>query len=381
MNRPIRVLHVIPSLARTGGVARFVYTMARNHDESRVHYDFLHHDTHNGKLLNELTYEPELEAMGAKVFYAEKAGLDFGRFVKDVDSFFDRHGCDYDVVHCHMPNAAFCVLRDAKRCGVPVRVLHSHLNNSSDVFWHRVRNAPLIALGKRYLTDRLACGEDAGKYLFGSMPFRIIRNGIDLEEYRYRKDVSLELRNILGIPDGAFVIGCVGRVCEQKNYTFAVNVLEKVLEDCPNARLVIVGDGPDKCALEEYITGRGLDGSVMLLGVRDDVNALYSVFDLLLMPSLYEGLPFTGIEAQAAGLPCVYSTGVPRQSDISGTGTFIPLSEGAASWAGTVVQKVSQSRLTGNTEVMEETGYSALRCAEELMAFYEEAIRRGRRQA
>ena len=133
MNRPIRVLHVIPSLARTGGVARFVYTMARNHDESRVHYDFLHHDTHNGKLLNELTYEPELEAMGAKVFYAEKAGLDFGRFVKDVDSFFDRHGCDYDVVHCHMPNAAFCVLRDAKRCGVPVRVLHSHLNNSSDI--------------------------------------------------------------------------------------------------------------------------------------------------------------------------------------------------------------------------------------------------------
>ena len=114
MNRPIRVLHVIPSLARTGGVARFVYTMARNHNESRVHYDFLHHDTHNGRLLNELTYEPELEAMGAKVFYAEKAGLDFGRFVKDVDSFFDRHGCDYDVVHCHMPNAAFCVLRDAK---------------------------------------------------------------------------------------------------------------------------------------------------------------------------------------------------------------------------------------------------------------------------
>ena len=211
------------------------------------------------------------------------------------------------------------------------------------------------------------------------MPFRIIRNGIDLEEYRYRKDVSLELRNILGIPDSAFVIGCVGRVCEQKNYTFAVNVLEKVLEDYPNARLVIVGDGPDKCALEEYITGKGLDRSVMLLGVRDDVNALYSVFDLLLMPSLYEGLPFTGIEAQAAGLPCIYSTGVPRQSDISGTGTFIPLSEGAASWAGTVVQKVSQSRLTGNTEVMEEKGYSALRCAEELMAFYEEAIRRGRR--
>lgn len=144
---------------------------------------------------------------------------------------------------------------------------------------------------------------------------------------------------------------------------------------------MIVGDGPDKCALEEYIKGKGLDGSVMLLGVRDDANALYSVFDLLLMPSLYEGLPFTGIEAQAAGLPCIYSTGVPRQSDISGTGTFIPLSEGAASWAGTVAQKVSQSRLTGNTEVMEEKGYSALRCAEELMAFYEEAIRRGRRQA
>ena len=119
MNRPIRVLHVVPSLVRTGGVEKFVYTMARNHDESRVHYDFLHHDTHDGKLLNGLTYEPDLKAMGAKIFYAEKANLNLRKFIADIDSFFKHPGRDYDVIHCHMPNAAFRVLKDAERCGVP----------------------------------------------------------------------------------------------------------------------------------------------------------------------------------------------------------------------------------------------------------------------
>lgn len=376
MNRPIRVLHVVPSLARTGGVEKFVYTMARNHDEGRVHYDFLHHDTHDGKLLNELTYEPELKAMGAKIFYAEKANLNLKKFIADIDSFFEQHGHDYDVVHCHMPNAAFRVLRDAKRCGVPIRVLHSHLNNSSDVFWHRVRNAPLIALGKHYLTDRLACGEDAGRYLFGSQPFQIIRNGIDLEEYRYRKDLSLKLRESLGIPEDALVIGNVGRICAQKNHMFAVDVLEEVLRKRADAKLVIVGDGPDRHELEDCISAKGLNESVILLGVRDDVNMLYSMFDLLLMPSLYEGLPFTGVEAQAAGLPCVYSTGVPRETDITGTGRFLELSDGSERWAQAVVEATCVGRLNDNPRLLEERGYSAEANAELLMRHYERLMGR-----
>jgi hypothetical protein len=166
----IKVLEVVPSLSRAAGVARFAYNMALYHDEQRIHYDFLHHAIINGKMMHEKTYDTDLTQRGSKVYTVNYAGASFTRFVKEVGAFFAQHGAEYDIVHCQMPNSAFCVLLDAKHAGVKHRILHSHLNNSSDQFLHRLRNAPLNAIGKMYATDRLACSEDAGKFLFGSKP-------------------------------------------------------------------------------------------------------------------------------------------------------------------------------------------------------------------
>ncbi|MGR4802399.1 glycosyltransferase [Bifidobacterium adolescentis] len=370
-HQPIRVLHVVPSLSKAGGVERFVFNMARFHDENRVHYDFLHHDMHEGKLLTEPTYEHDLQELGSKVYRVENAGKDLLEFSKQVSSFFKEKGEDYDVVHCHMPNTAFWVLRDAFKSGVKIRVQHSHLNTSSDVFLHRLRNAPLIALGKPYITDCVACSQEAGRYLFGSRSFMVINNGIPLEQFKYDSQVRYQVRSSFGIEQDAPVIGCVGRFVSQKNFPFAVRVFAKFHEAFPDSKMLILGDGDGRADLEKVIMSEHLSDAVILAGVREDIDKLYSAMDVFFMPSLYEGLPVSAVEAQAAGLPCVYSTKVPKETDITGTGTFLSLDAELEKWVYAFERNVNSGRLMNNPVILEQRGYSARANAELLMRHYE----------
>lgn len=375
-NNPIRILQVVPSLNRSAGVARVVYNWNRFHDENRVHFDFLHHSSRNGVLLHNKRYDEELKAVGSEVFTVNYAADDLKRFIREVHEVFEKVGADYDIVHCHMPNSAFCVLREAELVGIEHRVLHSHLNNSSDKFLHRLRNAPLNAIGKHYATDYIACSDDAGRFLFGSRPFTVINNGIPLEQFAYDSESRKLLRSELGIKETDPVVGCVGRLVKQKNFPFAVRVFAKFHEAFPDAKMLILGDGDDREELEGIISSEHLSNVVILAGVREDINKLYSVMDVFFMPSLYEGLPVSAVEAQAAGLPCVYSDNVPRETDITGTGTFLSLDADIDKWTKTLENAFNRGRLTDNPVLLEQRGYSAKANAELLMQHYEQLIGR-----
>lgn len=370
-NNPIRILQVVPSLNRSAGVARVVYNWNRFHDENRVHFDFLHHSSRNGVLLHNKRYDEELKAVGSEVFTVNYAADDLKRFIREVHEVFEKVGADYDIVHCHMPNSAFCVLREAELVGIEHRVLHSHLNNSSDKFLHRLRNAPLNAIGKHYATDYIACSDDAGRFLFGSRPFTVINNGIPLEQFAYDSESRKLLRSELGIKETDPVVGCVGRLVKQKNFPFAVRVFAKFHEAFPDAKMLILGDGDDREELEGIISSEHLSNVVILAGVREDINKLYSVMDVFFMPSLYEGLPVSAVEAQAAGLPCVYSDNVPRETDITGTGTFLSLDADIDKWTKTLENAFNRGKLTDNPVLLEQRGYSAKANAELLMQHYE----------
>lgn len=273
-----------------------------------------------------------------------------------------------------MPNSAFSTLREAKRAGVSCRVLHSHLNSSSDKLLHRLRNVPLNAIGLRYATDLLACSSDAGRYLFGSRHFTVINNGIPLEEFSFRADLRQRLRDELGIGSADPVIGCVGRFVQQKNYPFAVRVFSRLLKDLPNAKLIILGDGDGREPINKAIADEGIERSVRLPGVREDVNEFYSAFDVLLMPSLYEGLPVSAIEAQASGLPCVFSVGVPHEVDLTGGNAFVPLRDGVGTWASALLSALDGGRIDDGEQLLEKRGYSAKENAELLMRHYESLV-------
>lgn len=369
--KQLRILQVVPSLSRAAGVSRFVYNMERYHDEKRVHYDFMHHAIRDGVYMHKKRYDEELKARGCSVYPVNYAGDNLRRFMSEVHEAFEKVGFNYDIVHCHMPNSAFCVLREAELVGIEHRVLHSHLNNSSDKFLHRLRNAPLNAIGKHYATDCIACSDDAGRFLFGSRPFTVINNGIPLEQFAYDSESRKLLRSELDIKEADPVVGCVGRLVKQKNFPFAVRVFAKFHEAFPDAKMLIFGDGDDREELEGIISSEHLSNVVILAGVREDINKLYSVMDVFFMPSLYEGLPVSAVEAQAAGLPCMYSDNVPRETDITGTGTFLSLDADIDKWTKTLENAFNRGRLTDNPALLEQRGYSAKANAELLMQHYE----------
>jgi glycosyltransferase involved in cell wall biosynthesis len=202
----------------------------------------------------------------------------------------------------------------------------------------------------------------------------VIRNGIPIEQFAYDTGINSGLRAEYGIPTDAPVIGCVGRMVKQKNYPFAVKVFAQFLRKRPDAKLVFIGDGTDRAELEQAIHNEGVTSSVLLLGVREDINRLYSMLDVFFMPSLYEGLPVSCVEAQASGLPCVYSTDVPHESDITQTGLFVDRTADISQWVTALEQAMNGGRLTSNPEVLSARGYSASANAEQLMRYYEQLM-------
>lgn len=368
---PIHVLQVVPSLSRSAGVSQFVHNMSLGIDEHRVVFDYLHHATLNGKPLRDCTYDQELIAHGSRVYTVSYASAGLGQFIKEVEEFFVKYGREYDIVHCHMPNSAFCVLKEAKHAGIEHRVLHSHLNSSSDNALHRVRNAPLIAWGKRYATDGVACSDEAGRYLFGSKPFTVMKNGIVLSNYAYDDRSNASLRAELRIGNSDPVIGSVGRFVKQKNFEFGVKVFAELKRSIPNAKWVILGSGDGMDRVRAIAEELGVSESVVMPGVRVDVARFYSLFDVFFMPSLYEGLPVSAVEAQASGLRCVFSTGVPEESDITGESRFVGLNEPYAEWASALADAMLVGRDSGAAEKLASAGYSAEANAKKLMKFYE----------
>ena len=380
-NRPIAVLQVVPSLSKSAGIAHFVYNMAVASDESRVHYDFVHHATVNGIYLHEKRFDEELIAAGHEIYTVNYASDNLDRFIHEIKTVMAEHGSSYDIVHCHMPNAAFCVLREAKRAEVAHRVLHSHLNSSSDKLLHRLRNIPLNALGKRYATDYVACSEEAGRYLFGDAPFTVMNNGIPLARYAYDARAAEGLRDELGIGAGEPVVGCVGRMTPQKNYLFAVEAFAALMREIPEAHLVILGGElggmtSERNLLVKRANELGVGEHIHMPGIREDAERFYSLFNAFFMPSLYEGLPISAVEAQAAGLPCVYSTGVPAETDISGTGSFMALDAPIGRWAAVLKAALTTGRSADAPARLEAAGYSVEANGARLMEFYEGLVSR-----
>lgn len=365
----IRVLHVVPSLEKTSGVTTFVHN-ALQAEHKDIEYSILHFDSDGSQLLHQPAYDDEYISKGIEVYRVVSPRCSFGKFLGESAAFFSETSGQFDIVHCHAANAAFCMLGDARAAGIAHRLLHSHLNASSERPLRRLRNKPLNAWGLRYATARLACSSEAGLYLFGNKSFHTIRNGIQLERFAFDATRAKEMRTELGLSSDDLVIGCVGRLAKQKNFVFAVHIFSALAKQVPAAKLLVVGDGDEKRSIESAVEGLCLSDKVLLLGNRDDVNRLYSAMDVFFMPSLCEGLPFAAVEAQAAGLPCVYSTGVPRETDITLTGHFLDLHASADEWVQALLEAVRNGRHPGNAAVLDSLGYSSEAQSHQLINIY-----------
>lgn len=234
----------------------------------------------------------------------------------------------YRIVHSNINTLSVFPLYAAKKAGVPVRIAHSHSTSNPREWKKNLMKNALRPFSKVWATDYFACSELAGRYLFGNKAFdkgevKIIRNAIDVEKFKFDPEARKKLRKEIGIADDDFVIGHIGRFVEQKNHRFLIDVFAEVKKKEEKAKLVLVGQGPLREEIEQKVKDLGLEKDVCFLGQRSDTNKLYSVFDVFCLPSLYEGLPVVGVEAQANGVACIFSNNVSKETRIDPTSIFL----------------------------------------------------------
>lgn len=280
----------------------------------------------------------------------------------------------YDIVHVHGNSANMAVeLLAAALGGVRVRIAHAHNTATMHPVMHRL----LWPLFSRLCTVCLACGEAAGRWLYRDQAFTVLKNGIETQAYSFSEKSRQAVRRELGVRADEILLGHIGCFNGQKNHAFLIDVFSEVRKANPAFRLLLIGDGELMPAVRQKVHASGLEASVMLPGKTRRVAQYLQAMDLLLLPSLYEGLPLVLVEAQAAGLPCLVSDAVDREADLTDTCAFLPI-DAAGPWAEAVAGKEyvacdRQAASEGNLARLREKGYDIGENAGELRRIYAEA--------
>ena len=380
---PMRVL-VLDTVMDRGGAETMMMNYLRHFNRDEVVYDFLVNRDYRA------AYEDEIERLGGQVYrMCPMYPQYFGKYKKQIREFLKAHP-EYRIIHSNLEERSYFGLKEAKKLGIPVRIAHAH---------NRPVGFDLKSIFREYFRLRLpaqvthmfACGEEAGDWLFGKKNRgKVIqqRNAIDTSLYRYDADTARQVREEFGVTDSnTIVLGHVGRFFPQKNHTFLIDIFKAVHDQHPNSVLWLVGGGELHDELKNQIRAKvdefGLHDAVRFLGVRSDVNRIMQGMDAFVLPSLFEGLPVTMIEAQASGLPCTISDRVPPQCDIIGNTQIVPLEAKPEEWARHILSQVAHPKVADRAEgpaLVTKAGFDIVKNAEWLQRFYKEALAKAERE-
>ena len=204
--------------------------------------------------------------------------------------------------------------------------------------------------------------------MFGKHKFQIMNNAIDAKKFIYNEEVRKQKRVELGVED-KFVIGHVGRFNLQKNHEFLVKRFADFAKTNEDAILVLIGNGELQEKIKEMAKEYGIETKVKFLGLREDIPQLLQAMDLFLFPSLFEGLPVTLVEAQAAGLPCVISDMITDEIMITDQISKVSLSGNTSLW-NQEIAKYRYSKRKNTIEDIIEHGFDIEKNARWLEEFY-----------
>ena len=312
----IRILHIVANMNR-GGIENFLMNVYRAINREKVQFDFLVTRNVVG------AFDQEIEAKGGKIYHIPVLGeVGARQYKQNLRVFFQN--CPYTIIHVHRDALGGIYLKEARKAGVAIRIAHSHSSKIGE---------PLTLTGmvkasiktwykyqlRREATHYFACSKVAGRWLFGqsvNKPIYYIPNGINLQDYTYNEVTRKAVRKQYGLASEHFVIGNVSRFYYPKNHQFLIEVFSQVVKRIPDSRLVLVGEGELETAIRQQVSDLGIEAYVQFLGVLEDVGQVLSAFDLFVLPSRYEGLPLTLVEAQTSGLACLVSDKITSEATL-----------------------------------------------------------------
>ena len=372
-DRPINVLYFVDRMLR-GGIQSLVIDWISRFNKKKIHVDFLLLDDGNNYEL-----EDKLKELGCNIYKLKgvwiKNPFDYIKYSIALNNFFKKHN-NYKAVHLHSSSKNYLVLKYAQKYGIPIRIAHSHNIDfqTKSKFKKMVGNCFKKELIK-YSTDYFACSNLAGQWLFGDKivnnpKYKIINNAIDYERFKFNEKTRKKIRNELQVKNDTVVIGNVGRFATQKNHKFLVEIFSEYHKKNKNSLLVLIGTGDLEDEIKNKVKHLKLEKSVYFTGFKTNVNEYMQGLDIFLLPSLHEGLPVVGVEAQAAGLPCYMSKDViTEEVKIADNVYFISLEETPAKWADIILNN-NNSR-TDNYKKIKDRGYIISDVIENLEKVYQ----------
>lgn len=370
-SKKYRILEVCVDLDG-GGIDRYLYNYCTRIDD--IQFDFAAVESKQGIL------EVPLKEHGCQIYHIPRLSVGVIKNYKALKKIMKAH--QYDAVHVHLGVYSWIALLCAKMSGIKTRIVHAHIANVPESRKDKLIRKTFTPITKMFATDLAACGIDAAKWVWGVKDYEsgkvvVHNNAIDTSIYEYNSETRKDVRGVLGVSDQTLVVGHVGRVSDQKNQLRLVNIFKSILDLRPDAILLAIGYIDKSYGLEAEIHRLGIENSVRLLGVRDDVPKLLNAMDVFVFPSKYEGLPFTLIETQCNGLPSLSSNAVTPYAKVSEYLEFLPLSDSDCYWSKKAVEMSQIQRNAVARKDVIRGGYDLDTEAIKLKKYYIDRINNG----
>ncbi len=344
---------IIGMTERMGGVETFIYNTTRFSNPQNYSYDFLVHGA------NHCVFQKEIEE-----FYGGNSHFHFIRkykenpmgCIKDLIAFYRQFGKEYDIVHLQTGSTAevlyvfpYCLFQRFKL------ISHSHNGNG----YSPIINSMMRPIVNLCTKQRLSCSDVAADWLFGKHnrdKTVIINNGIDTKRFTYDEAKRNMIREQYQLSK-KWIVGHIGRFSEQKNHAFILKIFREIYTKNPDARLMLVGIGELETQIRTMVDELNLKNAVIFAGPQARTEDYYSAFDVFLMPSLYEGLPIVGIEAQSEGLPCFFSDQISEQIKLTDLANVYPLSQSPEEWAEKMLRNAAPDNRNTYPAVIRKRGF------------------------
>ena len=364
-NEKIKVAQIVGK-GFNGGVEACIFNYFKAIDRSKVTFDFFVENT------SDIINKDVIESMGGRVIITPKYTHLF-KYISFLKKTFKKNG--YDIVHSNLNTLSVFPLFAAWLAHVKVRIAHSHsTSNKKEHLRNLIKNI-LRPFSKVFATDYFACSKLAGEYLFGKRAVKkgkvfILHNAVDIDRFKFNPETIKQMREKYHIKDDEIVLGNIGRMVEQKNQTFLLDILRNL--DLNKYKLVIVGDGPLKEDLRKKTAKLHLENNVIFVEKTAKPEYFYDMFDMFLLPSLYEGLPVVGVEAQVNGLPCLFSNNVTKEVKFSDNVKFLNVRDTKYSeeWSSNI--KNIACKRNENASIIDK--FSITKQSESLLNIYEKLV-------
>ena len=369
-----RVLQIYGEILSNGGQEAFSMNMYRNINREKVQFDFFTPYYCNNEKLKK-----DIENMGGRVYQGGgKFELEGNKkdFVKNLSNFLSKN--PYKIVHINSGSifALAVGAKIAKKYGAKKIIVHSHCTGNNNLKYKVIKFIS-IPIFLNNATNYLACSKEAAiwkfpKKIIKENKYEIIKNGIELDKFKFSEDIRKSYRNKLNI-NNKFVIVHVGRFTNQKNHEFLIKIFSELVKQNDNFKLLLVGDGPNKKEIIEKVKELKIDKFVSFLGIRNDVNNILQASDIFVFPSRFEGLGIVAIESQATGLPILCSENIPEEANKTNLFYRLNLNDDVSKWVDKIIEikdRNSKSKRDEYAQQLKEVGYDAKNSAKKLEEIY-----------